>query len=305
MTTEQKTENTASPYSTVLYKKGLKSRHTIMAFSALPIALMLTVMSMLGVMAVFIPLYWPEISEILDEAVANGGAESTMAANEVVELIAGAGEFLAVATIFQFAAFFLTTLIAKYVVSGRNIKYIFSPATYRGFFAKFGLPTVFDKRTFKHIGFGLLLGLGMWVILQTVGFIITQMGGEALSSETSNAVINSGSLLLILFVVPILAPIVEELLFRGYILGFLVYPDPKNSTRKIAALIISSALFALMHFQGLASTFDFFVLFWTFTLGLVFGITYLKTGKITTAIAAHIAYNGITSLLIVIPMYLM
>lgn len=303
MTTEATTQQPISPYESIPYQKGLKTRHTVMAVLALPLALILTVFSMLGVMAVFVPIYWSEISEILDEAVASGSSE--LATSDIVALIANAGEFLAVATIFQFLAFFVTAIIAKYVVSGRNIKHLFSPSTYRGFFAKFGLPTVVNKQLFKHLLFGALLGLGMWVVLQAVGFIIAQTGGEPLSSETSQSIANTGSLLLLLFVVPILGPIAEELLFRGYILGFLVYPDPKNNTRKIAALIFSSLLFSAMHFQGLASTFDFFVLFWTFTLGMVFGISYLKTGKITVAIAGHIAYNGITSLLIVIPMYLM
>lgn len=301
MTTE--TNTPVSPYESVPYKRGMKTRHTIMAVAGLPLALVFTVISMIGVMAVFIPIYWDEMSAIFNDAASGGSTE--LATSEVVEVVAGAGEFLAVATIFQFLAFFVAAVFAMYVVSGRHIRYIFSPSTYKGIFAKFGLPTVMNKQVFKHILYGLALGVGMWLVLQAVGFIISQTGGEVLSSDTSEAVVNSGSLLLLLLVVPILGPIAEELLFRGYILGFLVYPDPKNSTRRIAALLFSSMLFAAMHFQGLATTFDFFVLFWTFTLGMVFGISYLKTGKITVAIAGHIAYNGITSLLVVIPMYLM
>lgn len=282
-------------YETTKFQKNIKLRHTIMGIVALPMALIFTVFSMIGVGLVFIPLYWGEFSEMF-----NGSGSTEVPSDQVVEIISSAGEFLAIATIFQFIAFIFAALVAKYVVSGRSVKYIFSPSTYRGFFAKFGLPTRFDKQFAKHVGIGAAVGVSLWALLQFSGWLMS-LGGASMSSDTSNAVADSGSLLLILFVVPILAPIVEEILFRGYILGFLTYPDPQNSNRKIAAVIVSAMLFAAMHFQGIGSAFDAFVLFWTFLLGTVFGITYIKTGKITSAIIGHMVYNGITAVVMAVP----
>ena len=55
-----------------------------------------------------------------------------------------------------------------------------------------------------------------------------------------------------------------------------------------------------MHFQGFSGIADIFVVGWTAIIGLVFGILYLKTKNILTPIFAHIAYNGITVILVLL-----
>lgn len=75
------------------------------------------------------------------------------------------------------------------------------------------------------------------------------------------------------------APFIEEHLMRGFLLGGL---EPRYGTA--CALLISSFLFALLHFnmvQGLSA----------FLCGIVLGLLYLKTGSILCCIVAHSGYN--------------
>ncbi|NOX83443.1 MAG: CPBP family intramembrane metalloprotease [Alphaproteobacteria bacterium] len=77
----------------------------------------------------------------------------------------------------------------------------------------------------------------------------------------------------------IIAPLAEEWVFRGY--GALSLSEAPL----IAAALITSAAFALMHFKPWLIVYSFFV-------GLVFFVLFSATGNILTAIVAHAAANG-------------
>ena len=67
----------------------------------------------------------------------------------------------------------------------------------------------------------------------------------------------------------ILAPIIEEILMRGVVLGGL-----KNSYGTVTALLISAMLFACLHFN-MVQTLSAFV------CGIVLGLLYIKTSLVT------------------------
>jgi membrane protease YdiL (CAAX protease family) len=79
----------------------------------------------------------------------------------------------------------------------------------------------------------------------------------------------------------IVAPVAEELIFRGYLFGKL---------RKYAAVwvsvILSAALFAVAHLQ-------FNVALDTFALGIVLALLRVTTGSIWASIALHALKNGV------------
>ncbi|MCB2113514.1 MAG: CPBP family intramembrane glutamic endopeptidase [Parvularculaceae bacterium] len=86
----------------------------------------------------------------------------------------------------------------------------------------------------------------------------------------------------------VLVPIVEELMWRSYVLGRLV-----EAFRPGAALLLSSLVFAGLHFQYLVSG-DFLgyatmasVLF----AALVFGLVTLTSGSVLPAVIAHMILN--------------
>lgn len=82
--------------------------------------------------------------------------------------------------------------------------------------------------------------------------------------------------------VSILAPIMEEILMRGFLLGGL-----SVSCGKVTALIVSSALFALLHFN-MVQTLSALI------CGFLLGLLYIKTDSVISCIAAHAGYNMIS-----------
>ncbi len=95
-------------------------------------------------------------------------------------------------------------------------------------------------------------------------------------NATSNSIINLNTILLFLNAV-ILAPILEELVFRGLILNSFL---KKN---KLLGIFISSILFALIHMTVIS-----FVT--SFLFGLVLSIVFIRKG-IIYSILLHIIYN--------------
>jgi membrane protease YdiL (CAAX protease family) len=89
-----------------------------------------------------------------------------------------------------------------------------------------------------------------------------------------------GVFLLILMVV-VGAPIVEEIVYRGFVQGALVrrFGPP-------IGLIVAAAFFALIHFRPIEYP-------GLFVAGLVFGGCALVSGRLGPAIAAHLAFNAI------------
>lgn len=78
----------------------------------------------------------------------------------------------------------------------------------------------------------------------------------------------------------VLVPIIEELLFRGYLLERLA-PAGKG-VRMVIAILISAGLFALLHDRWLAAG----------LAGIVFGALVYRSGNITDAIVSHAGANA-------------
>lgn len=107
--------------------------------------------------------------------------------------------------------------------------------------------------------------------------------------QTIQSIISSPIVSLIDFC--IFAPILEELLMRGFILNGL-----SVNYGIIVALLISSILFALLHFN-VAQIIPSFI------CGIILGLIYLYTGSILSCIFAHMGYNLISYIMIILPIY--
>jgi membrane protease YdiL (CAAX protease family) len=81
--------------------------------------------------------------------------------------------------------------------------------------------------------------------------------------------------------VVVIGPIMEELVFRGAILGYLI-----SHSSKLPALLFSSFLFGLIHFS-----LDQIV--WGSIAGIFLGYAYLKSQNIIVPIFFHMLNNGI------------
>lgn len=84
------------------------------------------------------------------------------------------------------------------------------------------------------------------------------------------------------FHVCLLAPVTEEILMRGFALDGL-----KRTYGAVTALLVSSLLFALLHFN-MVQTLSAFI------CGLILGVLYLRTGSLLCCMIAHGGYNLIS-----------
>ena len=77
-----------------------------------------------------------------------------------------------------------------------------------------------------------------------------------------------------------LVPVIEELLFRGYVQARL---DRGTALSRLVAIVVSAGLFALMHDRWIAAA----------LAGAVFSLLYMSGGRLADAIAAHASSNAV------------
>jgi hypothetical protein len=86
----------------------------------------------------------------------------------------------------------------------------------------------------------------------------------------------------------VMAPVVEELLFRGAIQGHML----RIGYSPILAICLSALVFGIVHFNPAQS-------FFAFLLGLVFGWLYYRTGSVIPGMVAHAINNTVVALTMV------
>lgn len=154
---------------------------------------------------------------------------------------------------------------------------------------------------FKSLVGAFLLGIGLFVVLQLVGLLLSALGVPLESSNTSQMVSDSNGVdrwLALLLVVPIVAPFVEELTFRGAVLGAFLKSGLKNGA--VVGVVFSSAFFAMMHTQGGSLVQNAFLVSWIFVVGSLASLLRLRTGSIFPGTVMHIAYNSATAAVILL-----
>ena len=127
-----------------------------------------------------------------------------------------------------------------------------------------------------------------------LAFIIFQQLVPIESSANQNAaveLIQQQPAFAFLYMV-IFAPILEELLTRGFLAKFL-FPD-QNSLAKILLYLTSASFFSLLHMPG--NLVQFLVYF---ILGSIFGLGYLSKKDLRYSMGLHLANNLIAFVLIV------
>ncbi|HFI0792194.1 TPA: lysostaphin resistance A-like protein [Streptococcus suis] len=134
-----------------------------------------------------------------------------------------------------------------------------------------------------------------WPILLYVAFFIFQFIVPVPESENQKLVIEfvSAYPLIAFSSVVVFAPILEELIFRGFL---ATYFFPKIADMKAVGiyLVVTGSLFSLVH---MPATLPQFLVY--FTMGLNLGWLYLIKRDIRYPIALHMLNNGISYLMIV------
>lgn len=150
---------------------------------------------------------------------------------------------------------------------------------------------------FKKINILILLlslALGVIVLFGTNDFVyltdaLLRVIGYSKSTDLPFSMDSVGNLILGLITMALLPAVVEELMFRGMILGGLL-KSKDDKKGKVVAVVISAVIFALIH--GSAQQFVF-----PFIMGIVFGSVYLFTGNLWYTIAMHFCNNGLVVVL--------
>ena len=94
------------------------------------------------------------------------------------------------------------------------------------------------------------------------------------------------------FMVVVFAPLTEELIFRGMLARYL-FPKQNNSKQTALFLLVSSVLFALIHFPGTLQQFLVYA-----SLGLSLGLAYVSRKGLLYSISLHALNNLIGFLMI-------
>ncbi len=143
---------------------------------------------------------------------------------------------------------------------------------------------VLGLRNFKienlALGCGLLLGTYILIMLHNV---LLMLFGIAPQGEYLSEFFSTGeSVGLFVFVGVVLAPLVEEIFFRGFLFGGL---QQKYGWKKSA--VISAAIFSIGHLQ-------IAILLPAFLLGLVFAYLYHRSKSIFPGMILHLIVNSFT-----------
>lgn len=151
--------------------------------------------------------------------------------------------------------------------------------------AKTPLKKIFEspKTNIKDILFLMVLVVGTWFVMAglTIIYINHSQAARETQEKLSSILLGSSKEWFSILSVVIIAPILEEIVFRGIILqGFL-----KNySITK--AIIITAVLFGLFHGNIVQTPL-------VILLGIVLGVIYIKTGSLFMCIAGHALNNFI------------
>ncbi len=144
-----------------------------------------------------------------------------------------------------------------------------------------------DKEHFIKLGFEskgklktFVIGIFIGLIIMTLAYLILIYLKEIFFIRIN---FQFRELLVTIALYSIVA-VVEETLFRGYILKNFM-----NSLNKYIALIISSILFSLMH--CINPSINFFSLLDLFLAGIVLGLPYIYTRNLWFSIAMHLSWN--------------
>ncbi|MCB2361704.1 CPBP family intramembrane glutamic endopeptidase [Clostridium estertheticum] len=140
----------------------------------------------------------------------------------------------------------------------------------------------FKKNSFNQLFIG--IGIGMllyfaWILILSSMKIIKFKGLGFMLYPANKVLINTVSA----FAISILAALAEETLLRGIVLNQLM-----QFKGEIFAIIISSLIFAMCHFQYYQ---QFNCLFEVFIMGFLYGYLYIITGSLFMSIGVHFAVD--------------
>lgn len=210
----------------------------------------------------------------------------------------GAGAFLAVSLALGNSEFLLVMGLAGQYVGHLLVLWLLG----RGREGDLGF--VIDGGDIRYLALGLLLQLVLAVLFLPLttrlfpeGDSAQQIGDAISALETTPARIAA------VVVAVVLAPVTEELIFRGVLLKAL------GSKGRRTIMVVTALVFAAFHMLGLApealAAAALVVLPQLFLIGLILAWVTLKTGRLGPAIFLHSGFNLLAAIVLLIPQELL
>jgi len=131
----------------------------------------------------------------------------------------------------------------------------------------------------------IFFGLSLELILTKV-FTITFLPDQSAVAFLKKALNYPAYFIPAALTVSILAPVMEELLFRGFLQSYL-----RKFLRCNWAIILSSIVFALFHFNLQQKEANFLIIPILFIMGLMLGFIYERQRSLYASISLHATYN--------------
>lgn len=135
------------------------------------------------------------------------------------------------------------------------------------------------------IGIGIAIAFRLYEVV--VNWVLTSLGVDTDSLTNTSTITSQTGIWLVLLALgaALGAPLVEEIFFRGLFLSVTV-----RNYGKVAAVVITSVIFGLMHTQPtLGGT--LVIVTQTTLIGVVLALLVLKTNRLWSAICTHLAIN--------------
>lgn len=188
-------------------------------------------------------------------------------------------------SVLQFALMFFTFLLLLLLLNPR-------------------LPLIWKEQYISSIAFDFGLGMITWLLsfplVTVVGnicdwilnhFFQVQNYEQTAVRFLKQATQTPQALLLVLLSVILLAPLIEELLFRRLLQSYL---RSKLGTK--AAILITSLIFASFHFSMSHGLGNISLSISLFTLGIYLGFLYERQRSLFASLGLHMTFNGVSAL---------
>ena len=144
----------------------------------------------------------------------------------------------------------------------------------------------------RDIPIGLTVGVALQVLVLPVVYWpvlqLTDVDPGAAAEALVDRIDGPLDIVILALVVAVGAPLAEEFFYRGLLLQGL-----RRRMPDLGAIVISSALFALVHIDPI-------LYLGTFVLGLVAAIVTVRTRRLGLAWAMHVGFNGTTLVLLLL-----
>ncbi len=157
--------------------------------------------------------------------------------------------------------------------------------------SKLNSPIPKVKISFKRFSHLFFISYFLMIVGNIFGLIITSYIGNLKGDGVDNVLIDTLEVLspfTTFLLVVVIAPIIEELFFRKFII------DKVYNHGAVPAIVISSLMFALFHLN-----FNQFV--YAFLLGLILSYVYVNYGNIKNCILLHMMINSVGFLISLFP----